>query len=99
MKQSDFDGILSGLKDVEAYAKGEADLAAYRVHVPKEIDVRAIRQKLQLTQAAFAAQFGFSKAAVADWEQKRRTPEASARAFLTVIDREPKAVMKALRAS
>jgi hypothetical protein len=40
MKQSDFEGILSGLKEVETYAKGEADASTYRVHVPQEIDMR-----------------------------------------------------------
>jgi putative transcriptional regulator len=98
MKDTDFDGILSGLNEAKAYVEGTADSKTYRVHVPNEIDVKSIRQKLHMTQADFAAQFGFSKSAVADWEQKRRRPEASARVLLTVIDREPKAVLKALSA-
>jgi putative transcriptional regulator len=31
------------------------------------------------------------------WEQGRRVPEGPTRAYLLVIDREPKAVAKALR--
>ena len=40
--------------------------------------------------------FGFSIDAVKHWECGRRTPEASARAFLTVIAKNPEAVMAAL---
>jgi putative transcriptional regulator len=55
-----------------------------------------IRKRLNLTQEAFAARFGFSAGAVRDWEQGRRRPEASARILLTVIDKEPEAVERAL---
>jgi len=60
------------------------------------VDVKAIRAKLKLSQGAFAERFGFSVATVQDWEQRRRSPEASARVLLTVIDREPEAVQRAL---
>ena len=59
-------------------------------------DVGAIRQRLGLTQASFAARFGISLGALRDWEQNRRQPEAPARVLLTVIDREPEAVERAL---
>ncbi len=39
------DSIRRGLQDAVAYAKGEADKNAYRVHVPERIDVKAIRTK------------------------------------------------------
>lgn len=68
------------------------------VHVPAEVDVRAIRRKLGMSQAAFAASFGFALDAVQNWEQGRRRPEGAARAFLRVIEREPDAVRRALAA-
>lgn len=43
-----------------------------------------------------AARFGFSLDALRNWEQGRRQPDLSARAFLTVIEREPDAVRRAL---
>ncbi len=95
---TDFDTIIQGLKEAIAYEEGTADLTQFRVHVPKTVDVRAIRKRLSLTQTAFAQRFGFSAAAVRDWEQSRRRPEASARVLLTVIDREPEAVERALAA-
>jgi len=68
------------------------------VHVPQEIDVRAIRAKLKMTQEDFARQFGFSINTLRHWEQGKRIPEGPTRAYLLVIDRAPKAVTKALRA-
>jgi putative transcriptional regulator len=62
------------------------------------VDVKGIRKKTGLTQPAFSAKFGFSLGTVRDWEQRRYEPKGSDRAFLTVIDRDPKAVLKALSA-
>jgi putative transcriptional regulator len=50
-----------------------------------------------MSQAQFAASFGFGLDAVQNWEQGRR-PEGAARAFLKVIEREPDAVRRALAA-
>lgn len=58
--------------------------------------MRAVRNRSGLSQGDFAARYGFSRSAVQDWEQKRRRPEAAARVLLTVIDREPEAVERAL---
>ncbi|MEX0627527.1 MAG: helix-turn-helix domain-containing protein [Cucumibacter sp.] len=91
--------IRRGLEQAVAYAKGEADETEYRVHVPKRIDVRAIRRRLGMTQEAFAAEFGFSINTLRHWEQGNRQPEGATRAYLTVIDRAPGAVKKALRAA
>ncbi|MCP3959439.1 MAG: helix-turn-helix domain-containing protein [bacterium] len=64
--------------------------------VPALIDVRAIRLKRHLSQAAFAKRYGFALDAIQDWEQGRRPPNRYARLLLTVIDKEPEAVERAL---
>jgi putative transcriptional regulator len=56
-------------------------------HPPAAVDVRAIRARTGLSQPQFARRFGFSVAAVRDWEQGRRQPEAAARVLLLVIAR------------
>lgn len=91
--------IKRGLEQALAYAKGEADVSQYRVHVPQAIDVRAIRKRLGMTQEAFAQEFGFSVNTLRHWEHGKRVPEGPTRAYLLVIDRNPKAVQKALRAA
>lgn len=92
--KTNFNRIMSGLGEVLDIVEGRAE--PVRVHVPAEIDVKAIRAAMGLTQQEFAARFGFSAAAVRDWEQHRRRPEATARVLLTVIAKEPEAVQRAL---
>jgi len=89
-----FKEMMNGLDEVEAFLSGET--AGYRVNVPAEVDVKGIRKRLKMTQARFSSTFGFSLDAVKHWEGGRRTPESSARAFLTVIARNPGAVIAAL---
>ena len=89
-----FHDLMNGLDEVDAFLAGQT--AGYKVSVPTEVDVKSIRKRLNMTQASFSDAFGFSLDAVKHWEGGRRTPEASARAFLTVIAKDPAAVMKAL---
>lgn len=90
--------ILKSVRRARAFARGE-ETDGFVVHVPEEVDVRAIRSNLKLTREEFAARFGFAKGAVKDWEQGRRQPERSARILLRVIERDPAAVERALRAA
>ncbi len=86
--------IIRGATEALTYARGEPD--GFVTHVPDDVDVSAIRRKTGLSQAKFAARFGFAVNAVRNWEQGRRQPDVAARAFLIVIDREPEAVRRAL---
>lgn len=67
-----------------------------RVQPTKTIDIKAIRLRLHLSQDAFAHYFGVSVRTIQEWEQHRREPTATARNFLKVIEREPRAVLRAL---
>ena len=92
------DNIRRGLEQAVAHAGGKAEQGAYRVHVPEQIDVKAIRTGLGMTQHEFAGQFGFSVNTLRHWERGSRRPEGPARAYLRVIERAPRAVRNALRA-
>ena len=70
-----------------------------RVNPPEEVDVKGVRQQLHLTQKKFAGYFGVSVRTVQEWEQHRRTPTATARNFLRVIELAPQIVQKALAGS
>ena len=89
-----FDDLKQGLVEVDGYLGGKR--AGYKVTVPADIDVKSIRKSLHMTQATFSDTFGFSLDAVKHWEGGRSTPEASARSFLKVIAKNPKAVIAAL---
>jgi putative transcriptional regulator len=91
------DGILRGLNQALAFANGTGDQSQYVVHIPPEIDIKAIRGRLGMTQQEFAKRFDFNINTLRHWEQGRRVPDGTARAYLRVIDREPEAVQKALR--
>jgi len=88
---------MSGLNDVEAFLAGQKD--GFHVHAPEEVDVRRIRQCLNMTQQKFSGTFGFSLDAIKNWETGRRKPEAAARTLLTVIHKNPMAVLSAIGSS
>ena len=90
--------ILKSARQALAYAEGQAEPSDYRIHVPEDLDVKAIRRKIGMSQEEFARHFGVSKRTVQDWEQRRRSPSGPSRAFLVVVDREPEAVRRALSA-
>jgi len=92
--KTQFEQMMDGLNDVEAFLAGEQE--GFKAYVPQEVDVKVIRNRLGMTQAKFSDTFGFSLDAIKHWEGGRRTPEAPARTLLTVIDKNPAAVVTAL---
>jgi putative transcriptional regulator len=58
--------------------------------------VRIIRRALGLSQEEFAARFHIPLGTLRDWEQGRSEPDQPARAYLTVIARDPDGVRRAL---
>jgi putative transcriptional regulator len=95
MGKKAFDKIAEGLSEVLAIARGEAKPA--KLYIRAEIDVRSIRAKLALSQDDFAAVFGFTVNQIKDWEQGRSRPLGGVRAYLMIIDRDPKSVLALLR--
>jgi putative transcriptional regulator len=87
--------LIKAAKEARAFARGEIT-DGFVVHVPDDVDVKALRKKLKCSQWEFSRRFGFAIDAVQDWEQHRRTPDRTARILLTVIAREPEAVTRAL---
>lgn len=71
-------------------------LASGQVRRVMPVDVAAIRAKTGLSQERFARAFRISAHTLRNWEQGRRSPEGPAQALLTAIDRDPKALMRAL---
>jgi putative transcriptional regulator len=59
--------------------------------------VSQIRESLGLSQADFAHQFGLSLRSLQEWEQARRLPDAAVLTYFRVIERNPNAVLSALK--
>ena len=63
----------------------------------KLVNVKKLREKLGLTQEAFAEAYRIPLGTLRDWEQRRKFPDAPARAYLLVIERDPEGVAALLR--
>lgn len=89
--------IIASLKEAVDWADGKGvAVRVTQVDVPM-IDVKATRRRLGLSQAAFAAKFGFQPATLKNWEQGRTYPAGPARVLLAVIAKNPEAIEEALR--
>jgi putative transcriptional regulator len=95
MGKDAFKKIARGLHEAIAHVKGEGTGAV--VHFAENGDVSAVREKTELSQEDFARTFGVSLGTLRNWEQGRRVPDGPARVLLTLIDRDPVAVLKTLR--
>ena len=91
------DKIAAGLREAIAVARGEAKPA--RLHVPAELDVKAIRKKASLSQENFASFYGFTMEQIRAWEQGRSRPLGGVRAYLMMIDSDPEGVARILEAT
>ncbi len=94
MSKKAFDQIAEGLNEALAVARGETGAA--RLHVPAEMDVRAVRLKTALSQDAFASSFGFTVHQVRHWEQGRNRPLGAMRAYLLAIERDHEVILELL---
>lgn len=78
--------------DPDAKPLTEGDLLRMK-RVPR---VKIIREALGLTQEEFAGRFHIPIGTLRDWEQDRKMPDQTARAYLTVVAHEPEIVRRAL---
>src|ERR1700691_6137509 len=83
-------------KQILAHVRGHASLPPRRIVLPGEVDVRRIRTQAGMSQAEFARAFCINPRTLQEWEQGRRKPDATPRAYLAVIAKNREAVLKAL---
>ena len=87
--------LVGGMRQVLAHVRGEIELRSYTL--PGPVNVRAIRKKVGMSQSEFASAFALNRRTLQEWEQGKAAPDNAVRAYLTVIDRNPQAVVQALR--
>lgn len=92
MEDENFDGIMQGLGEAAAYMKGQRE--GFQVHTVTNI--KALRERLGMSQATFSETFGLRLQTLQQWESGRRVPRGPEASYLRVIDREPEAVRRAL---
>lgn len=89
---TDEEVLAAALSDPDAQPLDREALAKMRRISP----VKALRQRLGMTQAEFAEAFRLPISTLRDWEQRRSTPDAPARALLQAIEREPETMRRLL---
>lgn len=97
---------VAAMSDVEVRARARSDrdappvsparLKTFQRATLTAAEIKTVRRRTGLSQAAFAARYGINLRTLQDWEQGRVQPDGPARAYLLVIDREPRAVERAL---
>ena len=84
--------MAAALSDPDAQPMTPEQLARARRVAP----VKALRQRLGMTQEQFAAAYCLPVGTLRDWEQYRTTPDAPARALLQAIKRDPQGMQRLL---
>lgn len=96
MNDKDFQKLVESVKQMGSIMHGEN--IPHRRTVLTTVDVKALRERLGLTQNQFSGMIGVSIKTLQNWEQGRREPEGPAKALLRVVEKEPQAVLSALHA-
>jgi DNA-binding transcriptional regulator YiaG len=94
MESTLFDDLVQSLKEAKAIANGEAK-ASRRFEVAPP-DVKAVREKIGLTQGEFARLMRVSVKTLQNWEQRRRNPSGPAAALLKIVSAAPDVAIKSL---
>ena len=97
MDQELFDELLESVKEAGQIVKGKRRPS--RTFVVEALDVRNIRENLNLSQYQFAALVHVSVKTLRNWEQGIRRPGGAAAALLTAIRNDPRNVIAALNAN
>ena len=89
-----FDELLASVQEADDIIKGKKEAA--RITEFPEPEVKAIREKVGLSQDNFAMLIGISKRTLENWEQGRRHPTGPAKALLRIFEVNPEFAVKAL---
>jgi putative transcriptional regulator len=89
---TDEEVVAAALSDPDAQPLSPEALAKMR----RVSRVKVLRQRLGMTQAEFAEAFHLPITTLRDWEQRRSTPDAPARALLLAIERDPEVMRRLL---
>lgn len=89
---TDEEVLAAALSDPDAQPLASQELEKMRRVSP----VKVLRQRLGTTQTEFAETFALPVSTLRDWEQRRCTPDAPARALLSAIEREPETMRRLL---
>lgn len=94
MNEQLFEQLLESVKEAGQIARGEKP--ASRTFKYSPLDVKAIREKTGFSQTHLAVLMGISLRTYQNWEQGHRKPTGPAAVLLTLLNQDPKTVLKIL---
>jgi putative transcriptional regulator len=94
------DDLVEAFEEMAKHLRGEIERQAYELpsDAVSPTQIKAIRLKVASSTKAFERLFGIPARTMEAYEQGRRNPDGAMRALLRIIDREPKAALRALAA-
>ncbi len=95
MEKQLFEDLVTSLNEASSISKGQTQ-PSRRFQVPST-DVKAVREKIGLSQNEFASLMRVSVKTLQNWEQHRRTPSGPAAALLRIVSQEPDIALKSLQ--
>jgi len=94
MNRQLFEDLSKSIKEAGKIRRGQ--IKPSRVFTYNAVDIRKLRESVNVSQSKFARMIGVSTDTVQNWEQGRRRPRGPAMALLRVFQRNPKVVVGAL---
>lgn len=98
MDEKDFAELMEALREVKAYREGKLALPT-RLAKPDPHVLMTQRKAIAKSRAKFERLYGVPASSLQEWEQGRRSPDTTTRAYLSVIFRDPVGTAKAYAAS
>lgn len=91
--------LLEAFEEMATHIRGEIELPGYRIadQDMSPARIRQIRERWAGTRKEFERPFGIPSRTLEGYEQRRRTPDATATTLFRIIDQEPEAVARALK--
>jgi putative transcriptional regulator len=96
MEKNMFDELLTSVQEMDGIVKGKKNPS--RSFGFPDPEVKAIRERLGVSQDKFALILGVSKRTVENWEQGRRHPTGAARSLLRIVEADPEHALQVLNA-
>ena len=95
------DDLVEAFEQMARHLRGEIELQAHELPggAMTPAQIKSIRLKVASSTRDFERLFGIPARTMEAYEQGRRNPDGAMRALLRIIDREPKAALKALAAA
>lgn len=96
-------GLLKGLKEAIAFENKKMDLRTTTIEIPdlppefNKTEVKAVRERLNVSQPIFAKILGVSSDTVKAWERGANRPSGSSARLIQIAKEEPQAFQQIMQ--